>query len=170
MHKTSNATVALHMIAIISAALACHRTNPPSAMSSSMSSIRQSSATPGDSTPRCAGGLTIELASGQRIANSRVCISEHRDTSYVIAYSSDEREVFRMTGWRVDMGLVDSTVNVLAQRLDIERGTGKTCHKQGIERYWGSPPNVLVLRIDRPDLSGLPASVSLAQEADLPSC
>lgn len=169
VHQTSNARVALCMIAIVGATLACQRSNPPGAIAPSRSSSLQLSATPRDSAPRCINGIPIELASG-RIANSQLCITQHGDTSYGIAYSRDHREVFRMAEWHVTHALFDSTLQVLTARLDQERGTGRPCPKQGIERYWGSPPNILILRIAGSDLNGLPVSMSLAQEAELPSC
>jgi hypothetical protein len=97
-------------------------------------------------------------------------MTQHADTSYVIAYDRNHRELYRIAGWHVTDAQFDSTLQVLTSRLDKERGTGKPCAKQGINRYWGSPPNILILQISRPDLEGLPVSLSLTQEADRPRC
>lgn len=157
------------LMVVVGATMACHGSNPPGAMVPSRSSAQESSATSGDSAPGCINGVRIVLASG-RIVNSQLCTTQHGDTSYGVAYARDHREVFRATGWHVAYAEFDSTLQTLTERLDKERGTGKPCRKQGIERYWGSPPNILILTIERPDLDGLPVSVSLAQEADLPNC
>jgi len=123
-----------------------------------------------DSTFRCVTGLALELASGRTIKNVLLCVGAQGDTAYAVGYAADHRPVYRLRTWRVLDSSVDSALAGLSARLDLERGTGAPCRKAGVERYWTSTVGVLLLSVDRPDIPGLHASISLTDETEHPAC
>jgi hypothetical protein len=161
---------ALLCMATIGLALSCHAGAASHPTPTGSVAVLPDSRAFIDSGFRCADGVPIELASGHTVTTSQMCIARQRDTSYVVAYAGDHQLILRMATWNVPGRAVDSVVGVLSLSLDQDHGVGRACVKRGAERYWGSPPHVLLLTVSRPDLPSLPASLSLAEEAAVPDC